>query len=60
MRTLDEVASQTKVILTTAGPYAKIGTPVIDACVRHGTNYCDITGEAQWVRAMIDQFNDAA
>ena len=57
---LDAVAGQTRVVLTTAGPFARIGTPVVDACVRQGTNYCDITGEVQWVREMIDKHHDAA
>ena len=26
----------------------------------HGTHYCDITGEADWVSEMVDQFDDAA
>lgn len=26
----------------------------------HGTHYCDITGEVDWVREMIDQFDDVA
>jgi short subunit dehydrogenase-like uncharacterized protein len=36
------------------------GTPIIDSCVRSSTNYCDITGEVQWVRAMIDKHHQAA
>jgi short subunit dehydrogenase-like uncharacterized protein len=57
---LDAMAGQTRVVLTTAGPFARIGTPVVEACVRQGTNYCDITGEVQWVRAMIDKHHDEA
>ncbi len=26
----------------------------------HGTHYCDITGEVDWVREMIDQYDDVA
>lgn len=26
----------------------------------HGTHYCDITGESDWVREMIDKYDDAA
>lgn len=57
---MDTVAKQTKVIISTAGPFALIGTPVIDACVRSGTHYCDITGEAPWVRSIIDKHHQQA
>ena len=43
---LQNIASQTKVLLSTSGPYAKIGDKVVEACVVSGTHYCDITGQA--------------
>lgn len=42
---LQAVASQTRVLLSTTGPYAKLGTPVVEACLAAGTHYCDITGQ---------------
>lgn len=57
---LREMASSTKVVLSTAGPFIKIGTPIVKACVDCGTNYCDITGESPWIRQLIDQFHDTA
>ena len=27
---------------------------MVAACARNGTDYCDITGEVQWIRRMID------
>ena len=42
---LDSMAAQSKVVIATAGPFARYGTPVVDACVRSGADYCDITGE---------------
>ncbi len=41
---IDEVVKQAKVVIACAGPYAQLGTPVVDACVRLGTHYVDITG----------------
>lgn len=41
---LQKIASQTKVLISTSGPFAKIGNKVVEACVRSGTHYCDITG----------------
>ena len=42
---LDAMASKAKVVLSTAGPFAKLGTPVVQACVNASTHYADITGE---------------
>jgi short subunit dehydrogenase-like uncharacterized protein len=33
---------------------------LVDACVRHRTHYCDITGETPWIRALIDRHHDKA
>jgi len=52
---LNAIAANTRVVLTTVGPYAKYGSPLVDACVRHGTDYCDLAGEVQWMRKMIDR-----
>jgi short subunit dehydrogenase-like uncharacterized protein len=57
---MQRLARETKVVLTTVGPYAKYGTPLVEACAANGTDYCDITGEVQWMRAMIDRFQSAA
>jgi short subunit dehydrogenase-like uncharacterized protein len=32
----------------------------VDACVRFGTDYVDITGEYHWVRRMIDSYDNQA
>lgn len=57
---LDAMASKAKVVLSTAGPYAKLGTPVVQACVNSRTHYADITGETPWVKRIIEQFHDDA
>ena len=54
------ITSQTAVLLSTAGPYAKIGAPMVEACVRGGAHYCDLTGEAPFVREMVDKYFDEA
>jgi short subunit dehydrogenase-like uncharacterized protein len=51
---VDAMAARTRVVLTTTGPYARYGPPVVAACVKHGTHYVDLTGEATFVRRMID------
>ncbi len=57
---LASMASRTRVVITTVGPYAKYGSPLVSACVAHGTHYCDLAGEAQWIREMIDEHHSAA
>jgi short subunit dehydrogenase-like uncharacterized protein len=57
---MDAMAAQTKVIISAAGPFARVGMPVVDACVRNGCDYCDITGEPNYVRKVIDKHHDAA
>ena len=48
------------VVCTTVGPYALYGTPMVAACAATGTHYCDLTGEVQWLRQMIDAHHGAA
>ncbi len=57
---LDVLAARTRVVLTTAGPFALYGTKLVDACVRHRTHYADITGETVWVRELIDRYHAQA
>ena len=42
LESLIKLTSKTKVICTTVGPYAKLGTNLIEACIKTNTNYCDI------------------
>jgi short subunit dehydrogenase-like uncharacterized protein len=50
----------TRVLITTAGPFALYGDAIVDACVRHQTHYADITGETAWVRGLIDRHHAQA
>ncbi len=54
------LAQSTKVILTTVGPYALYGDALVDACAEHGTHYCDLAGEVQWMRRVIDRNQSVA
>jgi short subunit dehydrogenase-like uncharacterized protein len=47
------IAARARVACTTVGPYARYGSPLVAACAEHGTDYCDLTGEPHWMRAMI-------
>jgi short subunit dehydrogenase-like uncharacterized protein len=49
---LDRVARSTRVVLTTVGPYALYGEPLVAACAAAGTDYADLTGEPEFVDRM--------
>lgn len=57
---VDRVVSRARVLISTAGPFASYGTPVVDACVRLGCDYVDINGEVGWHRTMIDRYDAQA
>ena len=52
---LAAMAESTRVLLTTVGPYARYGLPVVEACARAGTDYADLTGEVLFVHDAIDR-----
>ena len=52
--TLNAMAAQAQVVVTTVGPYARYGMPLVAACAAAGTDYADLTGETIFVRESID------
>ncbi|MBR8511330.1 trans-acting enoyl reductase family protein [Burkholderia cenocepacia] len=57
---LRALCAQTQVVVSTVGPYALYGEPLVRVCAQTGTDYCDLTGETQWIRRMIDKYEPAA
>ncbi|GAA0839214.1 saccharopine dehydrogenase NADP-binding domain-containing protein [Marinobacter szutsaonensis] len=57
---LEALCGQTRAVISTVGPYALYGEPMVQACVRSGTDYCDLTGEVQWIRKMIERYEEEA
>ena len=57
---VEAMAASTRVLVTTAGPYALYGDAIVDACVHQRTHYADITGETAWVRRVIDRHHARA
>jgi len=51
---MNALAASTRVLVSTVGPYALYGSDLVHAAVASGTDYVDLTGEAQWVQRMID------
>ena len=57
---LARLVKKTRVICSTVGPYARFGTALVAACTGEGTDYCDLTGEVQWMARVIPAFQGAA
>ena len=57
---LNAMVQRARVICTTVGPYALYGSDLVAACADHGTDYCDLTGEPQWMQRMIDKHEPRA
>ena len=52
-----KLTASTKVVASYAGPFNKYSNLLVKACVETGTHYVDITGEAIWVRDLIDNYH---
>ncbi|AYE96910.1 enoyl-ACP reductase [Mycobacterium paragordonae] len=57
---LKEMAARTRVVITTVGPYTRYGLPLVAACAAAGTDYADLTGEANFMRESIDLYHKQA
>ena len=58
--TLAAMCQSTRVVVTTVGPYALYGEPLVKACAENGTDYCDLCGEAYWIKKMIVKYAESA
>ncbi|WP_339856718.1 saccharopine dehydrogenase family protein [Pseudohongiella acticola] len=57
---LRALCDEAAVIISTVGPYALYGEPLVKVCAETGTDYCDLTGETQWIKRMIDRYESQA
>jgi len=57
---LRALCDEAGVIISTVGPYALYGETLVRVCAETGTDYCDLTGETQWIRRMIDRYEAVA
>ena len=57
---LQKLCSSARVVVSTVGPYALYGEPLVRVCAGTGTDYCDLTGEVQWMRRMIHRYEKTA
>ncbi len=54
------LCASTKLVISTVGPYALYGSKLVAAVAEAGIDYCDLTGEPQWMQRMIDRYQDRA
>ncbi len=54
------MVENTKVVLTTVGPYQLYGSDLVATCAKAGTDYVDLCGEPAWMHEMIAANQDAA
>ncbi len=57
---LHALVADTKVVISTVGPYAHYGSLLVKLCAEQGTDYVDLSGEVPWMRDMIDTHSEAA
>ncbi|KAK4239625.1 Saccharopine dehydrogenase-like oxidoreductase [Achaetomium macrosporum] len=54
------LAKKTFILITTVGPYGKLGEHAFKACAENGTHYLDVTGEVPFVAKMLKKYEAAA
>ena len=57
---LAAVAASSRVVVSTVGPYLQHGEPLVAACAAAGTDYLDLTGEAEFVDLMYVRYAEQA
>src|SRR5438132_6692606 len=48
------------VVVNTAGPFTRIGTPVVEAAIQRGATYIDSAGEPSFLRSAYENLGPAA
>lgn len=59
-KSLSALCAQSRVVISTVGPYWQHGSKLVASCVLNKTHYVDLTGETPWVREMIDAHHETA
>ena len=56
---LDRALSEVDVVAHCAGPFSATSGPMVDACLRTGTHYLDVTGEVEVLDAVLARHEEA-
>ncbi|HEY8373694.1 MAG TPA: saccharopine dehydrogenase NADP-binding domain-containing protein [Pseudonocardiaceae bacterium] len=57
---LRELLRPGDVLISTVGPFARLGSPAVQAAARAGVTYLDSTGEPSFVRRVFEEFGPQA
>ncbi|KRX09222.1 hypothetical protein PPERSA_05891 [Pseudocohnilembus persalinus] len=57
---LTKMINDTRVLISTVGPFSLYGNFVVAICAQYGTHYIDSTGEVAWIREMIIRYDSLA
>ena len=57
---LKALVAQTRVVITTVGPYQLVGNELVLACAETGTDYVDLCGEPGWMAQKVRQLQPLA
>ena len=57
---IEVVAASARVVCSAVGPFAAQGLRLAGACAARGTTYCDLAGEAPFVRTSIERHDALA
>jgi short subunit dehydrogenase-like uncharacterized protein len=59
-RTLLEAMDGCRVVVNCAGPYSRIGEPVVRAAIDAGVHYLDLAGEQAFIREIYERYDSLA
>lgn len=57
---LRRMTEQASVVISTVGPFARYGEPLVRACIETRTDYVDSNGEPQFVDGLLNRYRDQA
>ena len=57
---IDRLAADARVVISCAGPFSRYGQALVEACLRHGTHYADLSGELNWIEGLAAAHHEAA
>ncbi|RPA87524.1 hypothetical protein BJ508DRAFT_410290 [Ascobolus immersus RN42] len=57
---LDTIVGDTRVVISTIGPYALFGEKFLKSCVENGTAWLDLAGEIPWYGDMLQKYETLA
>ena len=57
---LDQFLDGATALISTVGPFVRLGMPAVEAAVRNGVPYVDSTGEQQFMADVYEKFADAS